>query len=1172
MNDSQAVCVLGMHRSGTSAVTRILNLLGVELGPPEHLLASADDNPTGFWEHDTLRILNDELLSIYGGRWDEPPDFPNNWHELPAVANLRRRAKSVISADFGSSHLWGWKDPRNSLTLPFWQSLLPSIRYVICLRNPSDVAQSLARRNSLSHQKSSELWLTYIASAINHTSGAPRLFIFYEDLMRQEEELPNRLANFIGIPRAMRRVTVRKTIQEFIDPSLEHHWSSPADSIESPAIHFSTKALYMVLRSRLGEDLSIGQERGTSLNQLDEALKLLSSQSEEALVEAESSSRVTEIVSERDALQTKVNELELEITSSMERLDNRDRALETVEDKLRRKTKSAETAREELANTHIQLQDLQNEFDNLQLLIAESDKEIDLLGVKAAAVRAELREYERKFEHDAVYVRQLELQLDGMEHSASWRLTKPVRWLKGALRRRLRGVVRLEHQIRPIPHHHLQPIPGSFGTWESTGNDPSFLLETHRGYLLGGWCRININLGFAPDISPNPSLYVDSGRGFNEDEHYLLSATRNGKVRNLVNLPKEALDLRFDPADDRGQFWLGSFRIQEIGAFEAVLLHAFQRVFYRASTEGGFISLLRKTFEEGRRNGYRYLLHQVRGIFSTAQVYDLGLLEQSHGAVAEAELHLAERQTKTLPSSPLISVLIATHNSPPRFLRRAIESVRNQSYQNWEICICDDGSISGETLEVLEESENLDPRIQVEFLEKNQGISIATNRAAMSASGEYLAFLDHDDELHPEALYEVVKALNEDAAYDVIYTDQDKITANEIVTETFYKPDWSPIYLRHVMYIGHLLVVRRKLFEKLTGFDTRFDKVQDYEFMLRVAETKASVKHISAPLYHWRSIPGSIAFGPDEKDGIEESQQAAVQNHLSRVDIRANVTIHPTHRHRLILLPPSDVDTPLVSIIIPTKDAPELIGPCLESIFKQTTYPNYEVVVVDNNTTDEQARFILSKHPIKIVEFDLPFNYSKANNLGVENASGEYIILLNNDTEIVTPDWIEILLFYLQQPQVGVVGPMLIYPDRTVQHAGVVLGIRGTADHIMRGYPSDADGYAGSLSCPREVSAVTGACMMARRNDFLRLGGMQDYYATHYQDLDFCLRLSANGSRAVYVPYAVVIHHEGPSRGSFYDQIDRVLLLDTWGSSIAQGDPFYNPNFSLDAPDYTPRS
>lgn len=525
------------------------------------------------------------------------------------------------------------------------------------------------------------------------------------------------------------------------------------------------------------------------------------------------------------------------------------------------------------------------------------------------------------------------------------------------------------------------------------------------------------------------------------------------------------------------------------------------------------------------------------------------------------------RMLSALEYQPLISVVMPTYNTPLRYLQKAVQSVQKQCYPHWELCICDDASTDPAVREWLESIES--NKIKIVFSEKNIGISNATNRAVQLSAGEFLAFLDHDDELAPDALLEMVHQLNKQLNLDVIYSDQDKIDGRGRRSEPFFKPDWSPEYVRSVMYVGHLLLMRRSLFEQVGGLDPRFDGVQDYDLLLRVSEKTTRIAHIPKVLYHWRKIPGSIARGFNEKGNkIEQLQVQSVNAHLERIGYRAEAIPHPVYSHRVIIKPKPRVDYPKVSIVIVSKDAYIHLSRCLKSIFERTTYPNYEVVVVDNNTTDPLAVRLLMESPVKVVPFRQAFNFSQANNLGVTAADGDVIVLLNNDTEVVSPDWLEQMLLYLDDPAVAIVGPLLIYPNRTVQHAGIVLGMRGTADHVMRGFPFDSDGYFGSLSCPRNVSAVTGACLMMRRDDYLRSGGLVEYYGTHYQDVDICLRFLSSGKRIVYVPYAVLVHYESATRGRRYDHLDRALLLDTWGDLIGRGDPYYNPNFSLDSSNY----
>ena len=518
---------------------------------------------------------------------------------------------------------------------------------------------------------------------------------------------------------------------------------------------------------------------------------------------------------------------------------------------------------------------------------------------------------------------------------------------------------------------------------------------------------------------------------------------------------------------------------------------------------------------------------------------------------------------------PKISILTPTWNSSLGWFIETALSVLNQSLPNWEWCIVDDGSKSQDIRDILNDLAHKHPRIKVVFQESG-GISIATNKAIEIATGDYVCFLDHDDTLTSAAMQELVDKLSE--GFDVVYSDEDKIDFSGLhYTESFFKPDWSPEYFRGVMYVGHLLCVRRDLAIAVGGLKSEYDGVQDYEFMLRISEVTKSIGHIQKILYHWRKVQGSIAGDINAKAGIENLQQKAVNAHLERMGLPAKAEIS-TGNHRVKIVPGSRIHHPLISIIIPTKDAPHYLGKCLKSIFTLSTYRNFEVILVDNETTDIKALQIMKEFSVKLLHFPNPFNYSCANNLGAKFAQGDYLVFLNNDTEVVTEDWLQYILYYAEQPDVGAVGSLLLFPDRTVQHAGVVMGFRGTSDHVMRGFPFNVDGYAGSLVCARETSAVTGACMMVKKSDFDNIGGFNEHFFTHYQDVDLCMRLIKNGKKNIFTPRAVLIHHESKTRKSYYDMIDRILLLDQWQEYIDSGDPFYNQNFDIASYDYTIKS
>lgn len=584
----------------------------------------------------------------------------------------------------------------------------------------------------------------------------------------------------------------------------------------------------------------------------------------------------------------------------------------------------------------------------------------------------------------------------------------------------------------------------------------------------------------------------------------------------------------------------------------------------------GVSSLRLEAIEQGS-DWLPFFEHELRGTGTHApqskapQVADAKPLPRLPGISAEKAAAMLEPMLAQLGATPAkFSVVTPTYNARPQWLAEAAISLLHQSLGEWEWCIVDDGSTSTETLHFLRQIDGLTDRVRVEF-SANAGISAATNKALAMARGDFVCFLDHDDLLDADALSEMAKKLR--SGFDAVYSDEDKLDdASGERVEPFFKPEWSPEYFRGVMYVGHLLCLRRDLAMQ-TRFNPAFDGVQDFEFMLRVSETGAKIAHVPLPLYHWRKTPGSIAENSEAKPELGRLQERAVNAHLARLGLPAHAE-SLTLPHRLRMVPFSRTAHPRISVIIPTKDAPELLRRCAASV-RESSYPEYEIVVVDNDTTDEEALRVMEQSGVTRVPFPGPFNFSRANNRGAQQATGTFLVFLNNDTEIISPDWLQHLLYYAAQKDVGAAGALLVYEDRTVQHGGVALGMRGTADHMMRGFPLDADGYAGSLACAREVSAVTAACMMIRKSLFEEIGGFNEHFFTAYQDVDLCLRLQAQGLRIIYTPQAKVVHHEWTSRKTYYDMVDRMLLLDQWEEIIERGDPYYNRHLNLERGDYS---
>jgi GT2 family glycosyltransferase len=504
------------------------------------------------------------------------------------------------------------------------------------------------------------------------------------------------------------------------------------------------------------------------------------------------------------------------------------------------------------------------------------------------------------------------------------------------------------------------------------------------------------------------------------------------------------------------------------------------------------------------------------------------------------------RELETLADPPLISVVVPTYETNPRHLGEAIASVRKQTYPDWELILVDDGSERTDTRRTITRAVSRDPRITARMLDRNAGIAAATNAGLELCHGELVAFLDHDDTLASDALLRVAQAFDE-GDVDIVYTDQDKLTDDGRRTDPFLKPDWSPVYALGAMYVGHLLVVKRDLLSDAGGLDPTFDTIQDFELILRLSEHTDRIHHIPEVLYHWRAIPGSIALGEGEKEGVTELQARAVNEHLARRGIDGDAAPNPSIPHRLRLRPVPRPGHSTIDIVIPGRGNTD---PAADAVRERSSYPSLELFV-------EPA--------------DGSFNPGRQANRAASRGEGEFIIVLGEHTEVVDPDWIEQLLLFAEMPGVGAVGPTLVYPDGRVSAAGTAIGLYDPAVPVMREFDEGGDGYYGSLSCAREVSAVGKGCMMLRRSLFEEVGGFEEAYSREFQDHDLCLKLQAAGASVICAPTPRTIDHTTEARRrSDFDVLDRALFVDRWYERLATGDPYYGRGFLGETADYTP--
>jgi len=540
-----------------------------------------------------------------------------------------------------------------------------------------------------------------------------------------------------------------------------------------------------------------------------------------------------------------------------------------------------------------------------------------------------------------------------------------------------------------------------------------------------------------------------------------------------------------------------------------------------------------------------------------------------------SEKHLLVRK-------PKISVIMPVYNPPLSFLHDAIKSVINQHYDNWELCISDDCSPNPQIKRLLNAYAMKDSRIKVKFREKNGHISANSNTALELATGEYVLLLDHDDALTENCMFEVVKHINAHPEDKLIYSDEDKIDGNNQHSSPFFKPDWSPDKFLAINYISHVVVIEKKLVDEVGGFRLGFEGSQDYDLLLRVTEKTKHIGHIPKILYNWRIHSLSVA---SEEGDAKPYAYIAAKKALEEALIRRNTpgevhfqAIRGSYRIKYHIQ-----SNGKVSILIPTKDGVQMLKNTIDSILNLTTYPNYEIIVLNNNSNTpeffELMEYYNKNHSdvFKCIEASFPFNFSKLMNVGAANSTGEYILMLNNDVEIIHKDWISTMVSFAQHEQNGAIGVKLLYPDDTIQHAGTVIGLGDirVAGHVFVGFYKDSPGYYNYLQSVDNTSAVTAACLMVRRSVFDEVGGMEEKLEVEYNDVDFCLRILDKGYNNLYVPDVVLYHYESATRGhpqqtkeSYERHIREVKFFkDTWGKYIER-DPYYNPNLSLDEGDY----
>ena len=585
-------------------------------------------------------------------------------------------------------------------------------------------------------------------------------------------------------------------------------------------------------------------------------------------------------------------------------------------------------------------------------------------------------------------------------------------------------------------------------------------------------------------------------------------------------------------------------------------------------------SYIKEQVQSIKKNGWKATFAEMKRYMVMGTLAEPEDIYQKWIAANEpTEEELEEQRNHKFEHNPKISIIIPMYNTPVKFFGELVDSLISQTYTNWELCLADG---SNEENPELKDIYSKDSRIKYKFIGENKGISGNTNEALTLATGDFIGLLDHDDILPVFSLYEVVKCINNHPEVDFIYTDEDKFEeVGGKRYDPYFKSDFGPDTLRANNYICHFSVFRKDLMEKLGGFRSDFDGAQDYDILLRMSEIAEHIYHIPKILYHWRVHELSTAkAGAHAKPYAYEAGKKAVQAHIDRLGLKGTVEAGNTLGTYKVNY--EVIGNPKVSIIIPNKDYASTLKVCLKSIIKLTTYKNYEIIVVENNSTEDETfeyyKKIDGKDNIKVVYYpEKVFNYSAIINFGVRNCTGDYVIQLNNDTELLTPNWLQEMLGFAQREDVGAVGVKMYYPDRTIQHAGIIVGIGGVAGHVFKNIPKNLHGYFSKDAMIQNLSAVTAACIMTPRKIYDDVGYMDEEFKVAFNDVDFCLKIRETGKLIVYTPYVEFLHYESKSRGyedtvekqqRFKGEIDR--FYSKWQGFLDKGDPYYNINLRLD--------
>jgi len=735
-----------------------------------------------------------------------------------------------------------------------------------------------------------------------------------------------------------------------------------------------------------------------------------------------------------------------------------------------------------------------------------------------------------------------------------------------------------------VPERALKKMES--GVWKVIENNPQFSVRSSLFKVLSGWISVRVKID--SESMMTPTLYFDFGKGYSKSRSVIMSQIDENTYQAELMLPDFPKNIRFAPTDELCTFTISMFQIRA----HSDMLHIVHQ----------FAALAKHDYENGtdplrvfRKSYARYKKHRLVGMLERLEkeykkLYPFRAQRATSKHVKYLNWIRENEKNKNeifdkecFNDTPLISIIMPVYNTPVQYLEKAIDSVIEQSYPHWELCIADDASNNDDTLQLLRKYMDKYNRIYVSFRNTNGNISLASNSALELTKGKYVAFLDHDDMLAPNALLEMVKVINSTPNAKFIYSDEDKIDEKGRRFDPHFKSDWNPDMFLSQNYITHLTVIKKSLLDEVGAFRVGYEGAQDYDLFLRITDKLSSneIVHIEKILYHWRAFEGSTAFDAKAKSYTSEAGLNALKDHFLHKNEHVHVEMGMLPNTYKVNYP--IMDEPLVTLIVPTRDGYTILSKCINSILKKTMYKNYEIIIIDNQTTElrtlEYFDDLIKRHQhIRILQYDKAFNYSAINNFAVSHAKGELIGLINNDVEVISDHWLTEMVQHALRPDIGAVGAKLYYDDDRVQHAGVILGIGGVAGHSHKYFKRDAHGYFSRLKIIQNYSAVTSACLVLQRSIYKEVGGMnEDHLKVAFNDVDLSIKLLEHGYRNLWTPYVELYHHESVSRGPEDNKAKQVrftremeYMQKKWKYKLKK-DPCYNSNLTLMHENFTIR-